>query len=701
MALNANDGQSLSATQGFGVLDVHQTRQKSLQNQGQSRLPVVASHDHAKHYYCVCESTRFSSFTSVRNLDLETALSRFSSSIGKSTPTVSSGITHLDSKDLLTPATSVTESMNGNQLSNEGATDDHPSQVKVNDLTIHPIKEDVSKLTTTMDESTGASINEESLEYKQSNSQSSDVVQDKEVQQRENVINVWNTTRVGRSTLVSIIAPNDDAKCCWTVEEDLRLLDAIEANGLGNWVDISEAISTGIMGGSNKTPKRCMERYWDDYLGCYGRIVPPFLKLKNGIIISSESIPGDKDLIELRQQRDCFSEATMCQVVGRAERYKVEIEGVKALAASSDTKEMNKIIDQCKRFDVELPPRADHVQELPGSEFAGFMPRRGDFDVEWENDAEHVLAGIFRIYFVITHVCCSSLKIDTIDMEFSKKDSDAERDLKLQVISIYNAKLDGRSKRKKFITDHKLLDTKLHEEMDKKRSRDERDLVQRMRLFARFQTPEEHEKFVEAVIETKRMRKDIAQLQFYRRMGIRSLAEAEKYELDKSRREYHRIEAAKDKKNSTAVDSALSSLLSQYISSKTNRMRENINDHGQDSVQTDKNVLPQSLARSAVQDISEGTVKNDRTSLKDNGCEFDLTCAPGVDLLSSKEISLCKKIQLLPEFYLEMKRELLQESLLHGFVEDGTSKNLVKVDIQKRGEIIQFMLSSGWIRVKN
>jgi Myb-like DNA-binding domain len=39
-----------------------------------------------------------------------------------------------------------------------------------------------------------------------------------------------------------VILIPDDARAVWTVEEDLRLLDAIITHGLGNWSDIAEAI---------------------------------------------------------------------------------------------------------------------------------------------------------------------------------------------------------------------------------------------------------------------------------------------------------------------------------------------------------------------------------------------------------------------------------------------------------------------------
>lgn len=73
----------------------------------------------------------------------------------------------------------------------------------------------------------------------------------------------------------SVLVVQEDPKITWTVEEDLRLLDAIKTCGLGNWADISEAIAG--QGSSNKTPKRCQQRYLDDFLGRYGQIIPPYM----------------------------------------------------------------------------------------------------------------------------------------------------------------------------------------------------------------------------------------------------------------------------------------------------------------------------------------------------------------------------------------------------------------------------------------
>lgn len=80
----------------------------------------------------------------------------------------------------------------------------------------------------------------------------------------------------------------------------------------------------------------------------------------------------------------------------------------------------------------------ERLATLPGAEIAGFMPLRGDFDIEFNNDAEDLL----------------------VDMEFNKDDTAAEVEMKLQVIGIYNTKLAERNERKKFVIDRGIVDTK-------------------------------------------------------------------------------------------------------------------------------------------------------------------------------------------------------------------------------------------------
>jgi transcriptional adapter 2-alpha len=66
------------------------------------------------------------------------------------------------------------------------------------------------------------------------------------------------------------------------------------------------------------------------------------------------------------------------------------------------------------------------------------MPKRGDFDIEFDNDAELLLA----------------------EMEFNDDDKPYEIEMKLKVLDIYNIRLDERMKRKKFVIERDLLNLK-------------------------------------------------------------------------------------------------------------------------------------------------------------------------------------------------------------------------------------------------
>lgn len=102
------------------------------------------------------------------------------------------------------------------------------------------------------------------------------------------------------------------------------------------------------------------------------------------------------------------------------------------------------------------------------------MPLRGDFDIEYDNDAELLLA----------------------EMEFNDDDSEYEIDMKFKLLDIYNSRLEERNKRKKFVIERGLLDLKKQSQLDKERTKEEKEIYQMMKVFSRFSSPEEHEKLV-------------------------------------------------------------------------------------------------------------------------------------------------------------------------------------------------------------
>ena len=600
----------------------------------------------------------------------------------------------------------------------------------------------------------------------------------------------------------------DDTRYMWTVEEDLRLLEAISTFGLGNWADISEEVS-GTSRSTNKTPKKCMERYIDDYLGRYGHILPEYTLVKKMVDVAlvvdekekdnstssqnNEKVekqlpqqqtdgndnqfnsrkrarPNDDITIQKAQVALRTNNTEYCVVktsslpgydqiwpnpyippvsninkkniqigddVGRDHAVRCEQAYVKEITGAINSDEANKIQSEWESKlnqpggPTVLPPRPEDVKKLPGAELAGYMPRRGDFDLEWENDADKLLE----------------------DMEFSPGDTPEEREIKIKVIEIYNSKLDEREKRKQFLKDHDLLDYRKKQKEDRKLPADERDLVNRMRLFARFHTAEEHKKLLDELLKAKRLRKEIARLQMYQRMGFTSLVDVERFELDRNRSEIHRLAyrqkekeqeeeiaaAARaagereanafamaeeketyhrqyknsDRKNRRSINrnegsnvSTISSITSvlenvnEYPTTATKEVKESEKANTQPVENNETPKIEMTSTQNANQPSVDDASTKESTQPKataNNTTVADDSC---IDLLSTKEIKFCEKVQLQPHLYLKVKKVLIHESLTSGILDDvkkSDQRSVVKIDVKTKGDIVRFILRAGWI----
>eukprot|EP00466_Bigelowiella_natans_P021538 jgi/Bigna1/72862/fgenesh1_pg.21_\ len=153
------------------------------------------------------------------------------------------------------------------------------------------------------------------------------------------------------------------------------------------------------------------------------------------------------------------------------------------------------------------------ASKFPLAPQVGYLIERKDFEVEWDNNAEDLLA----------------------DMEFSPEDKEEDINLKVRVLEIYNSKLDAREKRKKFVLERGLLQ-KPESNNGNNRSKEEKEIEQNLRvcindndnddgssggggghesimIWARFHSEEEHRSLVEGLIEERMVRKQIEQLQ--------------------------------------------------------------------------------------------------------------------------------------------------------------------------------------------
>lgn len=95
------------------------------------------------------------------------------------------------------------------------------------------------------------------------------------------------------------------------------------------------------------------------------------------------------------------------------------------------------------------------------------------------------------------------------DMEFFDDDTQEDISLKNDVIELYNARLDERIRRKKFVIERGILDFKRIQKYERKKTKEEREIINTMKIFARFNTMEDHDKIVNSLIKERLLREVI------------------------------------------------------------------------------------------------------------------------------------------------------------------------------------------------
>lgn len=173
--------------------------------------------------------------------------------------------------------------------------------------------------------------------------------------------------------------------------------------------------------------------------------------------------------------------------------------------------------------------------------------------------------------------------------------------------------------------------------MEKKRSKDEKEMISRMRMFARFHTNDEHEALVKGLVQARRLRKQIELFQTYRSMGVRTLEGVRQYEVDRQRRE-------KDSNYQKLRESAPHLYPSSTSAGAERGARHRGNLEAPPAV--------------------SGRFTNTEVSSNETGLtsmlQADLMRAPGAEHLSDAELELCKTVPLLPLHYLAAKDAIIR-----------------------------------------
>lgn len=290
------------------------------------------------------------------------------------------------------------------------------------------------------------------------------------------------------------------------------------------------------------------------------------------------------------------------------------------------------------------PPKGKPVASVPlCHEIQGYMPGRLEFDHEAENDAE----------------------VPIKDMIFDPEDLASDIELKLTILDIYNSRLTTRAERKRVMILNSLLDYRKNISADKRKSKEEKDLLKKINAYIRILSPEDFETLTRDFLTELKCRLRIQQLQTWRKNGITTIEDGNKFEKDKLIRTAHYQRMG---------NGALSGRHSQTpgLMNGTNGHRKPYS--SANSPQPE--FKPKSLGARAPLDISR---------------------AADFDLLSNQEKQLCATLRMLPKPYLAIKNQLMKEAVKNnGVLKKKDARQALKIDVNKASKIYEFFVQMGW-----
>ncbi|ESK94029.1 transcriptional adapter 2 [Moniliophthora roreri MCA 2997] len=241
---------------------------------------------------------------------------------------------------------------------------------------------------------------------------------------------------------------------------------------------------------------------------------------------------------------------------------------------------------------------------------------------------------------------------------------------KFTLLEMYFQRVQKRHEAKTIMYDRGLLEYKKLQAADKKRPREEREILHRLRPFARMQTAADYEVFTADILYEALLRKRIKELQEYRRLGLVTAADIEKYENDVAKR----------------------------TQAKTAPREYHTSDRLQHRAGGRQSLGPADDRRSHER---EGTPKPSGTApVRKQHQPLNLANSPCLHLLTPGEQTLCSQLRILPKPYLVIKETLVREYARRGGkLRRREARDLVKVDVSKTARVWDFLVQAGFLKI--
>ncbi|EIW62794.1 chromatin-binding transcription regulator ADA2 [Trametes versicolor FP-101664 SS1] len=252
-------------------------------------------------------------------------------------------------------------------------------------------------------------------------------------------------------------------------------------------------------------------------------------------------------------------------------------------------------------------------------------------------------------------------------------------EFKLSLLESYYQRVDKRQEAKSIMFDRGLLNYKQMQAADKKRPKEEKDILHRLRPFARLQTAEDFEEFQADILYEHILRKRIQELQHYRRMGLRTAADIDKYEADVAKRASVKANLSRD----------------YYVDRRLAGARASSGpDPRRGSIDGDE--------REATPKPGGSSVSGTGPPVRKMPAPLNLANSPALHLLTPEEQTLCSQLRILPKPYLVIKETLVREYARRGGkLRRREARDLVKIDVNKTSRVWDFLVQAGFMRLGN
>ncbi|KAF8444977.1 hypothetical protein L210DRAFT_326058 [Boletus edulis BED1] len=432
----------------------------------------------------------------------------------------------------------------------------------------------------------------------------------------------------------------------WGADEELLLIEGISKAGLGNWQMIAEHVGT-------RTKEDVEEHY-------------------NYVYVDSPNWPLPRMNVEFNVDPEEFQQRKRRRM--SAMNDAVQPPPKVAPTSAPGVHEVATFLPGRLEFEHELDNEAEElVKDL---EFGICLAYGGDQIIEDENDVDvKARAQMLEERKSVeenrpmsqppTNVVKSEEPSSSDQQTTGEDDPNSEEPtqpppfetedslaFKLTMIEMYNQRVAKRHEAKAIMFERGLLEYKKMQAAEKKRAKEEKDIVQRLRPFARLQTAEDYEVFAADILYEAMLRKRIQELQQYRRMGLTTAADVDKSEMDSIRRIQLKTNLTRD----------------YYASERLNQLRGGTGRESEGRKSHDRESTPKVTANAT------GT-----SAARRPPAPLNLANSPSLHLLTPAEQALCSQLRILPKPYLVIKETL--------------------IDVNKTSRVWDFLVQAGYLKI--